>query len=267
MLNANCRYVKQTIADLFESPAKVHHNYTLILIVSPTGLSSLERIASLAWKQLIPLFYIHSVGFYSQSSLQLPPQFPIVDTHPDPASTQDLRLLDPWLELAHFTRVKTADIENLSDHEHGHIPYLLLLLHYLERWKSTHDGRSPANYKEKTAFRELIRQGIRRDNPEGGEENFDEAVGSVLKSLNPPSISSGLRKIFEVDECVEPESDVSRQTCGTRIRLLMSLVVKLLACRTCYPAVSCRPQDSSSAWSVAGHESAVSRLHSVTEYL
>ena len=172
----------------------------------------MEKIASLAWKESIPLFYIHSVGFYSQFSLQLPLQFPIVDTHPDPASTQDLRLLDPWLELAHFTRVKTADMENLSDHEHGHIPYLLLLLHYLERWKSTHDGKAPGDYKEKTAFRELVRQGIRRNNPEGGEENFDEAVGSVLKSLNPPSISSGLREIFDVDECIEPKPDVGCQT-------------------------------------------------------
>ena len=151
---------------------------------------------------------MHSVGFYSQFSLQLPAHFPIVDTHPDPVSTQDLRLLNPWMELVDFAKVKTADLNNLSDHEHGHIPYLLLLLHYLEEWKSTHDRKPPGNYKEKTAFKDTVRKGMRTENAEGGEENFEEAIGAIIKSLNPASISSGLREVFETEECTDLKSDV-----------------------------------------------------------
>ncbi|MCJ1283274.1 hypothetical protein MMC26_002602 [Xylographa opegraphella] len=179
--------------------------YTLILITAPTSLSTvLKTVASYAWDASIPLLYIHSNGFYSQFSLQLPLEFPIVDTHPDPVSTQDLRLLNPWPELLNFMHTKTHNIMEMSDHEHGHIPYLLVLFYFLDEWKARNDGRFPENYKEKSAFRSMVGNGARKNNPEGGEENFDEAVGAVLKSLNPPSISSGLREVFEADHCQNP---------------------------------------------------------------
>ncbi|KAI9667824.1 MAG: hypothetical protein M1821_000643 [Bathelium mastoideum] len=158
--------------------------FTHVIVVAPMYLDMLASISSRAdgWK--IPLFYIHCFGFYSQLSLQLPPKFPIVDTHPDPETTTDLRLMWPFKELREYAASKTKDLESMNDHDHGHVPYVLLLLHYLSIWKSQHNGKPPQTYKEKTEFRELVRSGTRRDNPEGGEENFDEAVGAVLKSLN-----------------------------------------------------------------------------------
>ena len=57
----------------------------------------------------------------------------------------------------------------------------------------------------------MVQGGARKDNPEGGEENYDEAVASVLKSLNPPAISSGLRDVFEADDCKLLKPEVSRR--------------------------------------------------------
>lgn len=182
--------------------------YSHILITSPIQSATLSRISQYAWEHSIPLFYIHSVGFYSQFSVQLPPQYPIVDTHPDPTSTQDLRLLSPWPELSAFVAEKCDNLDTLSDHDHGHVPYLLLLLHYLEKWKASHDGRYPENYKQKTAFRELVKSGARTNNPEGGEENFDEAVSAVLKSLNPPSLSNATREVLSTEESKTPTTQV-----------------------------------------------------------
>ena len=183
--------------------------YSLILLVSPTRLENVvEKVSNLAWEASIPLFYIHSTGFYSHFSIQLPPSFPIVDTHPDPTSTQDLRLLRPWPELLQHMQEQTADIESFSDHDHGHVPYLLILLHYLVQWKEEH-GQYPENYKEKSAFRDLIGSKTRRNNAEGGEENFEEAVSAVLKSLNAPSLPSGIREVFAEDECGNPQRNVS----------------------------------------------------------
>ena len=161
----------------------------------------MERICQYANNSSIPLFYIHCQGFFSHFSLQLPAQFPIVDTHPDPASTQDLRLLNPWPELLEFLEKKTGGLEALSDHDHGHVPYLLILLHFLNVWKALHDGQVPASYSEKKEFKALIQRAARTNNSEGGEENFEEAAAAVLKSLNPPSISSELRAVFEADDC------------------------------------------------------------------
>lgn len=162
--------------------------------------SSLDTLCTAARELNIPVLYTRSVGFYSTFSLQLPEIFPIVETHPDPETTQDLRLLNPWPELAEAA-ARMSHLDTLDDHQHGHVPYIILLLHYLEQWKSSHGGNAPSNYKEKTEFRELVRSSARVDNPEGGEENYDEAVAAVLKSLNPFSLRSSLREIFEMDAC------------------------------------------------------------------
>lgn len=123
-----------------------------------------------------------------------------METHPDPESTQDLRLLNPWPELS-AAATALGDLTTLDDHQHGHIPYIFILLISLEQWKQTHDGNPPANYKEKTAFRELVRSSARTNNAEGGEENFDEAVAAVVKSISPFSLRSSIREIFEMDQC------------------------------------------------------------------
>jgi amyloid beta precursor protein binding protein 1 len=89
----------------------------------------------------------------------------------------------------------------MDDHQHGHVPYILLLLHFVEEWKQSHEGNAPANYKEKTEFREFVRSKTRTDNPEGGEENFDEAVAAVLKTISPFTLRSTIREIFEMEQC------------------------------------------------------------------
>ncbi|KAL9613911.1 MAG: hypothetical protein Q9167_001589 [Letrouitia subvulpina] len=207
----SCRFLKelnpevqgharhQSVESFVES-TQGFDKYSLILLVASSKAYP-GRVAEVAASTLIPLFYIHSVGFYSYFSLQLPDTFPVVDTHPDPASTQDLRLLDPWPELIEFVRSKTDNLETLLDHDHGHIPYLLLLLHYLDVWKESHNGKPPADYKEKKEFKALVEKGARTNNAEGGEENFDEAAAAVLKSLNPPSLPNGLRDVFDHEEC------------------------------------------------------------------
>ena len=50
----------------------------------------------------------------------------------------------------------------------------------------------------------MVENGARKNNAEGGEENFDEAAAAVLKSLNSPSISGGLREVFNSPSCKDP---------------------------------------------------------------
>lgn len=89
----------------------------------------------------------------------------------------------------------------MEDHDHGHVPYLLILLYYLEKWKQNNGGNAPYTFKDKTQFRDMVRAAARTDNAEGGEENFDEAAAAVLKTIAPFSIKSGCREMFEKDSC------------------------------------------------------------------
>lgn len=177
---------------LFENEQK----FTLIMYTLPIEAESLALVQKYAEENKIPLLSIHSAGFYSYFRIHLPGTFPIVDTHPDSTATTDLRLLTPWPELSKFAADITKDIENQTAHEHGHIPYISLLLYYLGKWKETH-GSLPTTYKEKTAFRDTVATGARTDTPEGGEENFDEAVAAVLKTISAPSLSSAVREVFD----------------------------------------------------------------------
>ncbi|KAK2746980.1 hypothetical protein FQN57_002552 [Myotisia sp. PD_48] len=191
-------YSAQPILELLKGETFLP-SFRLVIVAGPINQSTLQTISE-ATKQLnIPLIYVHAVGFYGAFSLQLPSIFPVIDTHPDPESTQDLRLTNPWPELLEAVR-KIDNLDSMDDHQHGHVPYLLLLLHFLEKWKAGHDGQYPQNYREKSKFRELVRGMTRTSNPEGGEENFDEAVAAVIKSVNPWSLSSGLRAIFEMEQ-------------------------------------------------------------------
>ena len=120
---------RQPIAELLREANFLAH-YKLVLISGPLKHSSLSALCKRARELNIPVLYTRSVGFYSTFSLQLPAEFPIVETHPDPETTQDLRLLNPWPELTEAGS-RISDLDSMDDHQHGHVPYVLLLLYYL----------------------------------------------------------------------------------------------------------------------------------------
>ncbi|RDL29721.1 NEDD8-activating enzyme E1 regulatory subunit [Venustampulla echinocandica] len=218
----------ETLEHLFGSEQR----FTLIMYTLPIEPKKVDLIHKHASKHKIPVISIHSAGFYSYFRIRLPGNFPIVETHPDSTATTDLRLLTPWPELLQFTESLTENIENQSALEHGHIPYVALLLHYLGKWKDIH-GSLPATYKEKTAFRDTVAAGARRDNPEGGEENFDEAVAAVLKTTSLPTLPSSVKEVFDYSP-----SDVRIGTQITREPMLMDYQNQMEA--------------SSSFWIIAG---------------
>lgn len=163
----------------------------------------------------VPLVSLHSAGFYSYFRIEQPVCMPIVETHPDAEAVADLRVLQPWTELVAFSRQLTEGLEEVDAHDHGHIPYIALLLHYLEVWKSSHGGAAPTSYADKTAFRKLLASGARMDGPEGGEENFVEAVAAVLKALSLPRLDSSVKDVFDyVPKSVRaPKFNRIRLTC------------------------------------------------------
>ncbi|KAK3390887.1 hypothetical protein B0H63DRAFT_389283 [Podospora didyma] len=179
--------------------------FTAIVYTYPIQQEHLSALAEYGEKHKTPLFAVHSAGFNSYFKISLPGAFPIVDTHPDETATTDLRLLAPWPELVSFAKDMTKDIGNLNHFEHGHLPCVVILLHYLDQWRETHGGSYPSTYKEKTEFRRIVQNAARTDNPEGGEENFDEAVAAVLKTVVSPPLPSGLREVFEYKRNIPAE--------------------------------------------------------------
>jgi amyloid beta precursor protein binding protein 1 len=182
--------------ELLENLLENEEKYTLIMYSLPINPQILAVVQAYGRKHKVPLISIHSAGFYSYFRIHLPAAFPVVDTHPDSTATTDLRLLTPWPELSDFAAEITKNIENQSAHDHGHIPYVALLLYYLTEWKETH-GELPNTYKDKVLFRATVAAGARTNNPEGGEENFDEAVAAVLRTVSSPTLADSVKEVFD----------------------------------------------------------------------
>ena len=194
----------QSLSDLLNADPQMITDYSFIILCAPLLGSHYTNLCGYAEMYNIPVIQIQSSGFFSSFATQLPITFSIVDTHPDPDTIQDLRLLSPWPELSDQVKA-LGDIDALNDHDHGHIPYVLILLHHLDKWKAEHDNEYPNSFKEKTAFREQVRAAARTNNSEGGEENFDEAAASILKTIAPFTLGSSVRDMFDHMFCHRQE--------------------------------------------------------------
>ncbi|XP_047385790.1 NEDD8-activating enzyme E1 regulatory subunit isoform X2 [Sciurus carolinensis] len=134
-------------------------------------------------------------------------EHPVIESHPDNA-LEDLRLDKPFPELReHF---QSYDLDHMEKKDHSHTPWIVIVAKYLAQWYSETNGRIPKTYKEKEDFRDLIRQGILKNEngtPED-EENFEEAIKNVNTALNTTQIPSSIEDIFNDDRCI----NITRQT-------------------------------------------------------
>ncbi|EDO44524.1 predicted protein [Nematostella vectensis] len=170
-------------------------------VVIATQLSEeiLLKLAHVLWSDKVPLLVCRSYGFIGYMRLVLE-EHPIIESHPDSAF-EDLRLDRPFPTLQQY--VDSMDLESMSKLDHSHTPYVVILLKYLQRWKEEHDNKPPQNYKEKDAFKKIVRKGILINEhgiPEE-EENFDEAIRAVNMALVPTKIPGEVSNIFSQESC------------------------------------------------------------------
>lgn len=128
----------------------------------------------------------------------------------------DLRLLNAWPELIEFMEEKTKGLDvpesegGMNDHQHGHVPYVLLLLKYLNDWKASHHGEYPSSYSDKKAFGSFVQGHMRTNVPGGSEENYEEAIGAVLKNIRKAELSTEARTVLLEDPRSEPTNLTDR---------------------------------------------------------
>jgi amyloid beta precursor protein binding protein 1 len=174
--------------------------------VSPFSTSDILQLSP-----EIPTFLVHSLGFTTLFRVAAPTRC-IVETHTD--SLIDLRLLNPWKELSAFVAKRTESLDvpesggGMNDYEHGHVPYVLLLLKYLQDWKDLHGGHVPGTYDDKDLLRAMIRDKMRTNVPGGSEENYEEAIAAVLNHVRAVELSSDTKAVLEDQRCIEPTANV-----------------------------------------------------------
>lgn len=58
----------------------------------------------------------------------------MIETHPE--NVIDIRLSDPFPQLNDFTN-SFADLSTLDQTDHAHVPYIVILLIFAEKWKAS----------------------------------------------------------------------------------------------------------------------------------
>ncbi|KAF9902830.1 NEDD8-activating enzyme E1 regulatory subunit, partial [Lobosporangium transversale] len=204
---------KDILSILKEDPAFLAQFSTVI--ATNITRETAEKIAALCWvngqqgvdintipagKKKTAFVWVKTVGFIGAARIAVP-EHTIVETHPD--NVADLRIDTPFPELIAFT--KSFDFNTQDGLEFGHIPYVAILLKYMEEWKQEHGGKIPSTYAEKNQLKAAIRSGMRS----ADDENFEEAINSVLRSCQPTVVPSSIKEIFNDPKCVNLTSESS----------------------------------------------------------
>lgn len=197
-------FIEDTVDNLLEKCATFFNTYQLV-IATNLPERSLLRLASVLWDNDIPLLVCRSFGLMGYIRLVVK-EHTVIESHPDNVH-DDLRLDRPFPGLVQYA--DSLDLSTMNKKEHSQTPWLIILYKCLEQWRLQHNGSTPSNYKEKTAFKHEIRRGILH-NAEGlqeDEENFQEAIQHVNTALLPTQIPSEVQKILDDDACVNLHSE------------------------------------------------------------
>uniref|UniRef100_A0A3P8UGV1 NEDD8-activating enzyme E1 regulatory subunit n=1 Tax=Cynoglossus semilaevis TaxID=244447 RepID=A0A3P8UGV1_CYNSE len=183
---------------LLDSDPEFFHRFTIVIGVHLPESTCL-RLGSVLWSASVPFLVCKTYGFIGYMRLVVQ-EHTVIESHPDNA-LEDLRLDQPFTDFQNH--IESYDLDNMEKKDHSHTPWVIIVAKYLEKWLTEHNNQPPKNYKEKEAFRQLIREGILKNDsgvPQD-EENFEEAIKNVNTALNPTKIPSGLHDLFNSDQC------------------------------------------------------------------
>ncbi|KAF9924370.1 NEDD8-activating enzyme E1 regulatory subunit [Linnemannia zychae] len=191
---------KDILSILNEDPNYLSH--FSVVIATDISRQTAVKLSALCWanQHSTPFVWVKTVGLLGAARIVLP-EHVIVETHPD--NVADLRIDTPFQELTDYA--KSFDFNTQDSLEFGHIPYVAILLKYMDEWKQSHDGRIPSTYSEKNQLKATIRSGMRS----ADDENFEEAINSVLRSCQPTVVPSGIKALFADPNCEKLTADSS----------------------------------------------------------
>uniref|UniRef100_A0A3Q2YZE7 NEDD8-activating enzyme E1 regulatory subunit n=1 Tax=Hippocampus comes TaxID=109280 RepID=A0A3Q2YZE7_HIPCM len=183
---------------LLDNNPEFFHRFTIVIGVQLPESTSL-RLGSVLWSASVPFLLCKTYGLIGYMRLAVQ-EHTVIESHPDNA-LEDLRIDQPFAEFK--KHIQAYDLERMDKKDHSHTPWIVVIAKCLEKWLREQDSQPPRNYKEKEAFRQIIREGILKN--ENGvleyEENFEEAIKNVNTALNPTKIPSVIKDLFNDDQC------------------------------------------------------------------
>uniref|UniRef100_UPI00358EEBE6 NEDD8-activating enzyme E1 regulatory subunit isoform X2 n=1 Tax=Myxine glutinosa TaxID=7769 RepID=UPI00358EEBE6 len=198
--------VEKSVEELLEREPDFFHHFSVV-VATQLPERPLLRLAEELWNSQIPLLVCRTYGILGYLRLAVP-EHTVVESHPD-NTLVDLRLDKPFPRLAALL-IEGASRLRLAEHqEHSHIPWLIIVAEFLQRWRVQHNGKLPSSYMEKDAFRNLIKEGMWSDGTSAyrTEENFEEAARHAASAILLTQVPREVEELFSDDCCENPNSN------------------------------------------------------------
>lgn len=199
-LNSDVRgdYIDEEPEQILYNSPDFFNNFTVVVATSLVE-KSLILLSQRLWELNIPLIVCRSIGFIAYMRIQVK-EHTIIETHPD-NELPDLRLDRPFETLR--KHLDSINLDEMSFKDHSHVPYLVILYKFLEKWILDH-RELPKTYKEKHQLKEMIKEGMRREKNDttNSEENFEEAIKAVNTCIGYTEIPDSVRNILNDDQCI-----------------------------------------------------------------
>jgi len=153
--------------------------------------SSAAQLCGCCKELAIPLVLITSLGLVGKLRLYVA-EHTVCETKPD-SELGDLRLTDPFPELRRYA--DSFDIDSLDLAQHAHVPYVVVLIQALDRFRKESGGKHlPTSREDKDKFKSIV-IGMQRNNQEA---NFSEALENAYKAWVPYSVPDAVQKALEL---------------------------------------------------------------------
>eukprot|EP00554_Chaetoceros_debilis_P013136 CAMPEP_0194126646 /NCGR_PEP_ID=MMETSP0150-20130528/60100_1 /TAXON_ID=122233 /ORGANISM="Chaetoceros debilis, Strain MM31A-1" /LENGTH=634 /DNA_ID=CAMNT_0038820519 /DNA_START=44 /DNA_END=1948 /DNA_ORIENTATION=- len=208
----------------------------LLVICADLPPSIVKNISSICWNGIggtgdggvlssspspCSLVIVKSYGLIGSVRVQTP-YHPIVESKPD-NTVPDLRLAQistSTSENGYFAGLKQVaeevDLDKLDSQQHGHVPYVIILLKAVEQWRgnvnddtddSNNENRLPKTMDEKAAFKEVIKSLSKNWN---NEMNFHEASENAYLAYATQDIPWEVQELLNgVENSVKNKTDKS----------------------------------------------------------
>ncbi|KAF9260639.1 hypothetical protein L218DRAFT_962225 [Marasmius fiardii PR-910] len=179
---------QRDIAEILENDPSWITSFTLVIAhnLHPTLL---DRLSTLLWSDPLnpSLVVVNSAGFLAEFSIQFH-EHPIIESHTETAPS--LRIDKAFPALYDYST--NLDFDKLDPTDHGHVPYVIILVQLLDKWRKEHNGTVPKTSEEKKAFKASILAMKKKID----EENFDEAEALAYRCWTETTVPHEIAPLF-----------------------------------------------------------------------
>lgn len=164
--------------------------FTLIIASDLTD-AEVMKLTDISNELDIPFILLRSYGMIGYLR-QYKREHCSIESKPADKQLDDLRIACPFPELEKYCL--DFDMESLDSQEHGHVPYVVILVKAFHVWKESHNGELPKTFAEKDEFKETVKAMARNSSK---EQNFSEAIENAYKAFGYEAVPFQIQEIFE----------------------------------------------------------------------